>query len=125
MAEIRIPPLLLQPLIENAIWHGLLPSNKSRKALDMDIYRESKDKRNRIVISIEDNGIGREASEKLKPEKTDSKSLGMKITQERIMQFNKTADWLLSIRIIDKANGAGTKIILNLDDQEISMVTDV
>jgi len=123
VAEIRIPPLLLQPFVENAIWHGLLPSDKSRKALDIDIYREPID--NKIVISIEDNGIGRKTAEQLKPDKTGRKSLGMKITQERILQFNKIGDCLLSMQIIDKKNGAGTKIILTLDNQEIGKVNNI
>jgi len=51
--ETRIAPMLIQPLVENAIWHGLLP-NVGNKQLNILFYREE----DRLVCEIEDNGIG-------------------------------------------------------------------
>src|SRR5699024_8339126 len=56
LSEIKIPPLLLQPFVENAIWHGLLPSNKPEKKLIIDVLK----KNDGTEISIDDNGVGRQ-----------------------------------------------------------------
>src|SRR5699024_4920749 len=53
--ELLIPPLLLQPFVENAIWHGLLPSPHKQKEIQIDIIKKT----STVEISIEDNGVGR------------------------------------------------------------------
>jgi len=77
--EVDIPPLLLQPFIENAIWHGLLPSTRDQRMLNIAIVPKSKS----IEIIIDDNGVGRKAQEKQKNSKKH-KSMGMQIIKERI-----------------------------------------
>lgn len=71
----QIPPMLLQPYIENAVWHGLRYKEAKGK-LDISITKKSKDE---ITITIADNGIGREKSKALKTEnqqKQNSKGMG-------------------------------------------------
>lgn len=118
MESIRIPPLLLQPFVENAVWHGLLPSSKECKQLIIHITRDNDD----VRICIEDNGVGREKYEMVSRVngQKDKKSMGMKITQERIKQFNKSYNCEIDLLIVDIRNkngeGAGTRAILTLRD---------
>lgn len=110
---INISPLLLQPFVENAIWHGLLPSNKDKKILNLNI--QSKD--NSVKISIEDNGVGRKNEIEYHCKDSESKkSLGMCITKERIRQFNEGLNYKIDLKIIDKTENQGTRVVLLLKD---------
>ncbi len=113
----RIPPMLLQPYLENAIWHGLLYKTGD-KVLDIH-FREEGDN---IICTITDNGIGREAAMlirkgKLRPH--DDASRGMGITKQRIALLNKSAGMATAgvvIKDLLDANGAaeGTQVIVTL-----------
>jgi len=110
-SDIMVPPLLLQPFVENAIWHGLLPSNKVDKQLLISITQQDDTTR----VSIDDNGVGRKnRHERQSNEEQKRQSLGMKITQERIHQYNKRYNAHIDLNIIDKENHAGTTIILKI-----------
>lgn len=86
LEQVKLPPLILQPFLENAIWHGL-SSKKSDKKI---IIHVSKYNAHFVEISIEDNGIGREASAKIKAEKSiKRKSVGIQLTKERLERFVK------------------------------------
>lgn len=108
-----IPPLLLQPFLENAIWHGLLPSECTKKTLD--IYIEPKPKG--VQVIIDDNGVGRGKPVE-KTIKKPHKSMGMQIIKERIELYNDSYSGKISYEIIDKKDDAGqstgTKIVLTL-----------
>lgn len=79
--SIEIPPMLLQPYVENSILHGILPSGKPGK---IDIRIEYNSKQN-IVFSIQDNGIGIEESVSRKQSKMSPHvSRGTSITTQRI-----------------------------------------
>lgn len=117
--QVLIPPLLLQPYVENAIWHGLLPSRKDEKILRIDVIASGET----LDIIIDDNGVGRQARQipkKAQPSK--KKSMGMEITQERIELFNKNYDFDISCSIIDKKDGqgaaGGTKVVIRLAKTE-------
>jgi LytS/YehU family sensor histidine kinase len=103
---IPIPPLLLQPYVENAIWHGLRHSIKAEKVLVINVVEQE----GTLTISILDNGVGRKEAEKLKSETKDS--LGTKITQERIELFNFNENSTLRVETKDAASGGGTEVIL-------------
>lgn len=107
---LQIPPLIIQPFTENAIWHGL--RNKTEKGLLEVIVKEINHETLQIII--QDNGIGREASKKLKKDQTQHKSYGIEITTERL----KTLDSNNSVEIIDLYNAdktsTGTQIIITL-----------
>ncbi|MGB3343760.1 MAG: histidine kinase [Aequorivita sp.] len=105
--EYKIPPLLLQPFVENAIWHGLQPSLKQQKRLTIRF-----DTTENLKIEIEDNGVGRKASN-LKQKL--HKSMGMDITKERITLFNHLHTESIHLQTIDLEENniaKGTKIIL-------------
>lgn len=105
--EYPIPPLLLQPFVENAIWHGLQPSLKKEKRLTIRF-----DTTENLKIEIEDNGVGRKASN-LKQKL--HKSMGMDITKERITLFNHLHPESIHLQTVDLEENdiaLGTKIIL-------------
>ncbi|MBC8052460.1 MAG: histidine kinase [Sphingobacteriaceae bacterium] len=81
--ETLIPSMLLQPFVENAIWHGIMP--KETEGNIRIVIRLKND--NQLDICIDDDGIGIENSYKLK--KNDHISRGMELTQERINLLNK------------------------------------
>ena len=84
--RIKIPSLILQPFIENAIWHGL--SNKEGdKHLKINISSKVPGS---IQFEIVDNGIGREKAQEIKEKKVSKqKSIGLKLTRERLDNFAK------------------------------------
>src|SRR5690606_15041136 len=114
--EIRIPTLILQPFIENALVHGLLPKSGER-TLVVDVYKKDED----IIIMIVDNGIGREASNRSKNEKVIvKKSIGLRIINERLNLYNKKHDFLLKYDIEDLKReevASGTKVCLTISER--------
>lgn len=110
-SDVMVPPLLLQPFVENAIWHGLLPSNKKEKRLVVSVSQQEE----HIRVLIDDNGVGRRNTRSVKnTNEQQRKSLGMKITQERIHQFNERYDAHIDLNILDKEQHGGTTIILDI-----------
>jgi sensor histidine kinase YesM len=115
--EIRIPTLILQPFIENALVHGLLPKSGER-TLVVDVYKKHED----VIITIVDNGIGREASNRSKSEKVIvKKSIGLRIINERLNLYNKKHDYLMKYDIEDLKReevASGTKVCLTISERE-------
>jgi hypothetical protein len=103
--EQHIPSMLIQPFVENAIIHGLLPLKDKTKAKLSIIFNEDE---NFIYCTIEDNGIGRKASKT--KEKESEKSLGLKITKERLQLYDE--DGLSNFTIFDKE--IGTQVVLSI-----------
>jgi len=112
---IKIPSLILQPFLENALWHGL-SSKVGDKKIDLHISKEGDDF---IHIAIADNGIGREAAEKIKRNKVlKRKSVGIEITKERLANFSKDFQNSFDVEIVDlydsNKKAIGTKFILHI-----------
>ncbi len=113
---IEIPPLLLQPYVENAIWHGLMPKEEGGK-IDVDVSVNGD--KSCLQITITDNGIGRTKSEELKSKTAiKHKSYGMKVTSERIELINQIYNTDTDVKIHDLVdeNGkpSGTKVIIQI-----------
>lgn len=112
-----IPPLTLQPFIENAIVHGLLPSPTGGK-IKIDVYREG----SYMVCSIEDNGIGREAAMANKERSRPlHQSQGIGLLEQRINLYNNLNGLMSTYEIIDlceggKSMGTLVKIKFNIDE---------
>jgi|GEM_PF-6109156 len=83
---VSIPPMLVQPYAENAIWHGLLNKAGDRR---LKIRFTSDD--DSLYVSIEDNGIGREASARRRNPGNEHTSMGMSLTRERLALFGEQA----------------------------------
>lgn len=110
-----VPPMLLQPIIENAIVHGVLPSKKSGEIKISFIKAPD----GFLKVSIEDNGIGRDASLRIKENNQNipsKNSMATEITIERINLINSIFDTNASMQIIDlydqEDSATGTKVYL-------------
>lgn len=112
--EIEIPPMILQPFVENSIWHGLLPQEQGGK-----IWVRIFERGNNIVFEIEDNGIGIDQSRSNKTENSHH-SKGMLITSGRIEILKKVTQQNMSVigpyQLNDKdGNPCGTRVELVLE----------
>jgi sensor histidine kinase YesM len=112
MKEFVIPPMLLQPYVENAVWHGLRYKEEKGR-LDIKFLSVSKDS---VKIIIEDNGIGRKRSKSLKTEhQKRQKSKGMGNIQKRISILNEMYQDKVDVKVEDVfENEEGTRVVLNL-----------
>jgi len=99
-----IPSMLLQPFVENAIWHGLMPKKaKENGSIHISVNKDE----NQLRCSIEDNGIGREkAAEQQQKSVWKSKSMGLKITEERLRLVSEEFQRQL-IKITDLKDSVG------------------
>ena len=110
----NIPPLILQPFVENAIWHGLQYKNEPGH---INIFIAKKD--NALYATVEDNGVGRDTSkEGVRPMLLKKESLGMKLTEERLKILNELKNIKAQFEITDlftnENKPAGTKVELSL-----------
>jgi len=112
---LQVPPLIIQPYVENAIWHGLL-HKESGGHLSIFVKKTND---NLLQCIIEDNGIGRIRANELKSKSaTANKSLGMRLTEERLSMLNQYTSLNASIHIDDLKNdndeARGTRVILTI-----------
>ncbi len=111
--EVEVPPMLIQPFIENAVWHGLRYKTETGK-LSVSFTKEKND----IIVTITDDGIGRKKSKALKTaNQKNHKSTGLNNVSNRLAVLNSTYNKNFSIYISDlddsKENiGTVAKIIL-------------
>jgi LytS/YehU family sensor histidine kinase len=110
---VQVPPMLLQPFVENAIWHGLM-NKEVTGHLSINIQQEDSS----LICTITDDGIGRKKAVELRDKSGKHKSMGMKITESRIAMIQKMNGENKSIEIKDlvDANGsaAGTEVVLKI-----------
>ena len=112
---IKVPCLILQPFLENAIWHGL-SLKKSNRKLNINIVAHDS---NHVNIRIVDNGIGRKRSREINEQKMLKRdSVGIKITKERFKNFFMGFKNDYSITFTDlydeDANSQGTEVVLRI-----------
>ena len=118
--NIEIAPLIIQPFVENAIIHGLVPK-KDNCFLKIEVSKIPEEEK--IICVIEDNGVGRIYSEKMK-EKTGGshKSYGMSITRRRLEMLSKISNEDFSVEIIDLYDDynqpEGTRVNIIISYQE-------
>lgn len=108
--EPQVPSLLVQPFVENAIWHGLAPKKGSKR---LDVHFSAMD--GAVTCTVEDNGVGRTA----KPATPGRTSLGLKLTGERLelMTERMKSEGAFTIEDLKSADGApaGTRVKLKLE----------
>lgn len=109
-----IPPMLLQPYVENAIRHGLGNKQMGKRLLTIKLYLEQE----HLICEISDNGVGRKKAALLKTESLETQhheSLGMKVTESRINLLQELSHGKASVDIIDlEGKEKGTLIRLRL-----------
>lgn len=111
--EFQIPPMLLQPYIENAVWHGLR-YKKIKGELRIDIAQVNLDE---ITITIIDDGIGRKQSKVLKTQhQKKQNSKGMGNIKKRVQILNEMYQDKVDVTIVDylDVEDTGTKVIVTL-----------
>ena len=114
----RIPPLLIQPFVENAIVHGLANSDQPNLRLVITVRMDG----DYIKYTIEDNGIGRAKAALYRMQNgSKHKSVGLHITQERINIFNRqqsSGDEVMLIDLYDEeGNATGTRCEIKIKPQ--------
>jgi LytS/YehU family sensor histidine kinase len=105
-----IPPMIIQPFVENAILHGLRNKPDGNGILNFSASLQN----GYIVVRVEDNGIGRVKAAALKANNPiQKKSLGLKVTQDRISIFNNlNRDKKAKVEIQDLQEGTRVMILL-------------
>ena len=112
LSNIKIPSLLLQPLVENAINHGLF--HRDDGGLLTIRFRQGKDSTELICI-IEDNGVGREAARKISEGNAARESYGTKLTNQLLEVFKQYEHFDISLTYTDKVMPeTGTIVTLHL-----------
>ena len=114
ISMVKVPPLIIQPFAENAIWHGLM-HREEKGQLDIEIWQEGDD----LFFKITDDGIGRKQAEELSSKSaTRDKSMGLHITADRIAMLQQTGIKGSRLNINDLVNpdgsAAGTEVIVKI-----------
>jgi len=108
LREIQVPPLFMQPFIENAIWHGFA-NKKGYKVISLSIY----DQEDSILCEIIDNGVGiKESEAKTVKLKSSRKPFGLKASEDRIKLLHENKNVYVIIEDITDQNNTGTKVTI-------------
>jgi tetratricopeptide (TPR) repeat protein len=112
--NMRIPPMLIQPFVENSIEHGIKPLDK-RGLIEIRFDLKG----DYINVVVVDNGVGREKARKInEQDRPGHKSMAMEITKERLVYLNKKSNRKINFKIIDliDINGQpkGTRVTLDI-----------
>jgi len=111
--NVEIPPMIIQPFLENAINHGIYHLNNREGKIDLRIFNQGLD----LICEIEDNGIGRTASKSFR--RKNHKSRGTQILDERIQTLNKLKTVGLQVNTIDLIvdnKAVGTKVVVKFEN---------
>ncbi|MEL6923777.1 MAG: histidine kinase, partial [Bacteroidota bacterium] len=117
----QIPPMILQPYVENAIWHGLMHKTEGERKLTLRVAREG----DQLRLEVTDNGIGRERARAAKSRSAmKKKSFGTAITKDRISLLNKLYQTAATVEILDlkdeNGQASGTKVVLMLPFRDVN-----
>lgn len=110
---IKIPPMLIQPFVENAIKHGLLHKSGAKKLLLSFTIIE-----NTLIVIIDDNGVGRKKSEEINSHTKSHYSYAIKANEKRLSILNLSSEKTSHLEIVDKfdihENSTGTIVKLQI-----------
>jgi sensor histidine kinase YesM len=109
---LKVPPLIIQPYVENAIWHGLM-HKKDKGHVDVQLSKEEEF----LVCKIIDDGVGRKGAAEMKNGSSKHRSMGIKITENRIANMQMSgATQTVQIKDLVYADGtaAGTEVVLKI-----------
>lgn len=103
LSDITVPPMLFLPVVENAVWHGLMNSPVRDKEITVAIAAQG----HTLTVTITDNGIGWESSKQHQVD-TKDKPLGISMTKERIKLFNHSAGNHIGFKLTELREGTRT-----------------
>ena len=109
---LKVPPLIIQPYAENAIWHGLM-HKREKGHLEIELYADNKT----LFYKITDDGIGRKKAEELKRGSASiHKSMGMSITTDRLAMLNQQNETSISITdlVLPDGSPGGTEVLIKI-----------
>lgn len=111
LSDFLVPSFIIQPFVENAIWHGILTTADKKGKIRLIIEERPDD----LLIVVDDDGIGISQSMSLKSDNSLKISLGTKIIRERF-EILKSGDKRFAIQIIDKSDfeASGTQVIITV-----------
>ena len=117
LKSVAVPALIIQPFIENAIWHGIVPRNTGGTVLV-----NVRSNKGVIEIIVEDDGIGREASRQNKSSVgLVHESKGVNLTQSRLELDNLLRQRQAKLETIDKKDergiATGTKVVIKIKEE--------
>jgi ligand-binding sensor domain-containing protein len=112
--SVLIPPMLIQPYVENSMRHGLRHKTEGRGYIRIKLTQMN----NQLVVIVEDNGIGRERAARYKTgEHIEYQSKGMTLTADRIRMMNAGNEERITVEVIDlkdaEDRAAGTRVIIS------------
>jgi hypothetical protein len=111
---VEVPPLILQPYVENAIWHGLMHKTTGERKLDVNVERKG----NYLHMTVEDNGIGREEARQVKMLGNARKGgMGMRLTSDRLKLLHNIYGQEVTVLVDDLSeNGksTGTRVVITI-----------
>jgi len=120
--NVFVPPLLLQPFAENAIWHGLM-HKEGHGHLEIELRIDKKI----LTCTITDDGVGRNKAAEIKNRSSEKqKSMGLQITSDRLTLLNKDSGQAASFNVEDildsEGKPAGTRVILKMNYKDLMEV---
>lgn len=109
-----IPPMLIQPFVENAMRHGLRHKTNGKGYIYVRILQDA----DKLIVVVEDNGIGRQQAAAYKTqEHIEYQSKGMNLTADRIRLMNMKYNNSIHIEVTDlkdgAGSGAGTRVVMH------------
>ena len=118
VSTIKVPPLIIQPYAENAIWHGLMHKEENGH-LEIQLFMED----DLLCCKVIDDGIGRKKAVEMKSKSASThKSMGMQITADRIaiMHQKQQTDTTITVSDLVLADGepGGTEVLLKMPIQQ-------
>jgi LytS/YehU family sensor histidine kinase len=116
ISAVKVPPLIIQPYAENAIWHGLM-HKEGKGYLDIELFAQD----DFLYCKVTDDGIGRKRAAELKSKSAAThKSMGMRITADRIalLQQKKDAETFITITdlLLPDGTPGGTEVIMKIPE---------
>jgi len=123
VGNVFVPPLLVQPFAENAIWHGLMHKDGNGH-LEIELSIDKKV----LNFTITDDGVGRSKAAEIKTSSVEKqKSMGLKITADRLALLNKDNEQPTFFNVEDiidnEGKPAGTRVILKMNYKNLIEVT--
>lgn len=116
----QIPPMLIQPYVENAVWHGLRYKSEGKGLLTLSLKQHG----DSIKITVTDDGVGRVKSKELKTKnQLKNKSTGLQNTQERLALLNSLYKTKYQVEIDDlhpEKEETGTRVTVTIPQQQVS-----